>query len=256
MKPGILAAAVILGGAFCASAHAQTPKRVTAIMRGQVQDARQRPLSDAVIEILGADLTQTTPASGAYRFEQIPPGNYWVAVRRIGYAPLRVALTFKKGQDREIEFELEDQPVKLPDVVVNAENELWNRKYADFRLRSRGSRGKFLTRDDLERWPYSRLGEVVARYNPLGFSGFSRAGYVGSSWGSSTIGWAFGGGDTFGCAPAVSINGGGPMAGWRLEDFWAEDVEAVEIYRTRNMLPIQFQDSRTDCGLVVVWMTR
>lgn len=256
MKFASLAAAVFFSGA-AGSAFAQTPKPITAVMRGQVQDTLGRPLGDAVIEVAGTGLTLTTPASGNYRLELIPQGNHWVTVRRIGYAPLRVALTFKKGQDREIEFQLEPTPVILPDVVVKAENEMWNKRYQDFVWRSRAARGRFLTRDELEKYPYSRLSEVVARWNPFGFGGGGHAGVVGSGWGISSIGWAFGG-ESWGssCAPGISINGARPMSGWRLDDFYADDVEAVEIYRTSTMLPAEFQNYGSDCGVVVVWMTR
>jgi hypothetical protein len=55
-----------------------------------------------------------------------------------------------------------------------------------------------------------------------------------------------------GCSPAVSINGGRPM-GWGLSDFRAEDVEAVEIYRSVRQMPIEFEHWGLSCGLVVVW---
>jgi hypothetical protein len=55
-----------------------------------------------------------------------------------------------------------------------------------------------------------------------------------------------------GCSPAVSINGSRPM-GWGLSDFRAEDVEAVEIYRSVRQMPIEFEHWGVGCGLVVVW---
>lgn len=256
MRVASLLVGALLAGGLVGSASAQTKKPDHAAMRGSVQDTLGHPLSDATIEILGTSLKLNTPQSGSYLFDSIPPGRYWVSVRRIGYSPLRAALTFNRHQDREIDFQLEEQPVRLPEVVVNAEHELWNRKYQDFAWRSKAARGRFLTRDDLERWPYSRLSEVVARYNPFGFSGAPRAGVVAAGWGRTSLGWDVSSSGFGSCVPGVSINGGRPLAGWRLDDFYAEDVEAVEIYRTASMLPVEFQGFGQECGVVVVWMTR
>src|SRR5262245_25257472 len=77
------------------------PRPTTAIMRGAVEDGIGGRLEGAEVTILGSGRVATTGARGLYRIDSIAPGKYWVAVRRIGYAPLRAALSFSAGQDRE-----------------------------------------------------------------------------------------------------------------------------------------------------------
>lgn len=250
-----------------ATAQAQTPKpakspRPNPIMRGAVQDTLGQALEGAQIEILPLKLTATTPGSGSYRFDDIKPGKYWVTVRRIGYAPIRAALTFDPGDDREIVFELEPLPYQLPEVKVRAEDKRWMQRYQDFYWRSHSAFGHFLTRDDIEKSHAAYLGDLVRRYLPFttsdvfftpsfdnGFLGTSS--FVDGNLGSLAI--AGQSRLARNCAPAVSVNGARPFGGWAVNDFRPEDVEAVEVYRNGFQLPTEFAGWDLRCGLVVVW---
>ncbi len=241
-------------------AQAQTPKpgKPNPIMRGAVQDTLGQALEGARIEIMGLTLGVTTAGSGSYRFDDIKPGKYWVAVRRIGYAPLRAALTFNPGDDRQIVFQLEPLAHILPEVIVRGEDKRWMRKYQDFVWRSRSSFGHFLTRDDIEKSHAAYLGDVVRRYLPFTTSDvfFTSSLHEGSLFVDNALG-RFGSsrGSRLGrnCAPSVSVNGARPMGGWAVNDFRPEEVEAVEVYRNTYQMPSEFLGWNVSCGLVVVW---
>jgi len=238
------------------SAQAQTAKPVKSlpIMRGSIQDTLGRPLEGATIEIAGLDRRITTSSSGSYRFDDIKPGKYWVVARRIGYAPLQAALTFNRGDDREIDFQLVPRAHVLPEVVVREER-VWQSRYRDFVWRSRGAFGYFLTRDDLEKSRVTYLGDLVRRYMPFVQSDFftpavaNFSGFGGRSLGISS-------GLSRRCSPAVSVNGGMPSGTWAVNDFRPDQVEAVEVYRSGRMMPAAFSGWGTGCGLVVVWTQR
>ncbi|HEV8611919.1 MAG TPA: carboxypeptidase-like regulatory domain-containing protein, partial [Gemmatimonadales bacterium] len=202
-----------------ARASAQRAPKPLPIMRGAIQDTLGKPLEGAQIEINSLDRIVTTPGSGAYRFDAVKPGKYWVTVRRIGYAPVHTALTFNAGDDREIVFQLEPLPYNLPELKVRAEDKVWARKYQEFLWRSNTSfYGHFLTRDDIERAHAIFLGDVVRRYLPFIDSRafftpyfddpsgmLSRLGGFGSTRGSRLAASA-----NRTCAPAVSVNGSRP----------------------------------------------
>ncbi|HEV8150672.1 MAG TPA: carboxypeptidase-like regulatory domain-containing protein, partial [Gemmatimonadales bacterium] len=148
-----------------AAAAAQKAPKPLPIMRGAVQDTLGKGIEGAQVEIHGLNRVITTPGSGAYRFDAIQPGKYWVTARRIGYAPIHTALSFNAGDDRQIVFRLEPLPYNLPELRVRAEDKAWTRKYQEFLWRSRTSfYGHFLTRDDIERAHPNYLGDVVRRY--------------------------------------------------------------------------------------------
>jgi len=240
-------------------ARAQNPKtpKPNPVMRGAVQDTLGRGLEGAQVEILGLKLVTTTPSSGSFRFDNIRPGKYWVAVRRIGYAPLRTALTFNPGDDRDIVFELEPLAQVLPEIKVRAEDQRWMRRYQDFVWRSHSAFGHFLTRDDLDKSHAAYLGDVVRRYLPFTTSDV----FFNSTWSdpfSATSRMRQFGSSSHGmlgrnCPPAVSVNGARPMGGWAVNDFRPESVEAVEVYRGGWEMPAEFVGWDLPCGLVVVW---
>lgn len=241
-------------------AQAQAPKgpKLNPIMRGAVQDTLGRPLEGAMIEIAGLDRRVTTPGSGAYRFADIKPGKYWVIARRIGYAPLQAALTFNRGDDREIVFQLEPLAHVLPDVVVRGEQRVWASRYQDFKWRSNGAFGHFLTRDDLERSKAHYLGDVVRRYLPFldteAYFTPAIADPRNRAFGGRTLGFRpASSARGRNCSPAVSVNGGQPNGMWAVNDFRPREIEAVEVYRDGRMMPAEFSGFGTDCGLVVVW---
>jgi hypothetical protein len=223
------------------------PAVARTVLRGTVQDVSGAPLEGAEVEVLGVGRKATTPATGAYRLS-VPHGRSWVIVRRIGFEPLRVALTFEAGKDRRIIFQLDRRPQRLADVEVMAEK-LWERRYQDFVWRSRVAWGRFLTRDDIADARPSVLSDVVRRYLPYVSSqayDLGPLGGLGMSHASSNARSA--------CAPLVSLNGASPIGAWAVNDFRPDDVEALEVYRDRHV-PMELQNSvSTTCGLVVIWL--
>jgi len=225
----------------------EAPGKAPAILRGSVQDLSGAPLEGAVVEVLGAEKA-TTPASGTYRLS-VPEGRSWVIVRRIGFEPLRVALTFEPGRVRQIIFQLDRRPQQLADIEVMADK-VWERRYEDFLWRSRLAWGHFLTRDDIARARPAVLSDVVRRYLPS----VSNQAF---DWGSPrALGTTYASiGQPHGCAPLVSINGASAIGAWAVNDFSPDDVEALEVYRSGREVPMEFQSSvGTSCGLVVIWL--
>ena len=243
---------------FAGRGAAQKAPKPLPILHGAIQDTLGNPLDAAQIEIIGLNRSVTTPASGAYRFADIKPGKYWIVARRIGYEPLRAALTLNPGDDREIVFQLNAMPHNLPDLKVQAQNKAWERKYQDFLWRSRASYyGYFFTRDDIENAHTTVLGDFVRRYFPYASSSdFNTPSYpepFSSWWGRGSLGWASARPASYRstCSPAVSLNGADPR-GWALNDFRPEEVEALEVYKAHR-IPNEFFTTNDACGLVVVW---
>jgi hypothetical protein len=98
----LLAAAVTLG-ADGASAQARTTLRDRieqekardavrdadrfAVLDGVVTDTLLRPLGSADVSVIGTGARVVTGENGRFRMLQVPPGQYLLVVRRIGYAP-------------------------------------------------------------------------------------------------------------------------------------------------------------------------
>ncbi len=231
-------------------AHSQTR---TGVITGVVSDSLRR-LDQATIEIFGTKLHRVTGADGAFRFDSLKPGPYWLRVRRIGYAPITFTATLVADQVRDLDIRLEQAPYELPELQVQGGMTAW--RYFDFRWRSRSALGRFYTRDDIARLrPYdvvdlairglpgrTRMDLEQANWDPPSTRGI---GYLGPTWASTRTANGL-------CPPGVSVNGTQPWPGYSLRDFQVEDIEAMEVYRPRHV-PISF-NGNTECGLVVVWL--
>ena len=248
----------VLALTLASAGAAQKTPRSLPLLRGTVQDTAGRPLEGAQLQILGLARTVTTPASGMYRLSDIKPGKYWIVVRRIGYAPLRTALSFNPGDDREIDFELRPLPHNLPELKIRAEEKAWMRKYQDFVWRSKGSfYGRFVTRDEIERAHPTYLGDVVRRYLPFTSTQAFFTPYFPDRLRSSATTSGFVRSRLSplaqNCPPAVSVNGTHTSVGWAVNDFRPDEVEALEVYRSGYQLPLEFSSRQAPCGLVIVW---
>jgi len=258
---------VILAGtwgllASLAVATATAAQQHGATLRGVVVDSAGEPLDAAEVELVGARVRALTAGNGSFGFEGLKNGRYWIAARRIGYRPAQMSLTLQGNETRQVRIVLATRPLNLPEVVVKAENGMYDRRMRDFLWRSRASfGGRFLTRDDIARAAPGRLGDLVARHMP--FKSMWVMNEPGG-WGSWHPGFdepftsaAFSGRRRYrpNCPPSVAVNGGGISVGWAVNDFEPDEIEAVEIYREGTQLPIEYDfPGRTVCGLVVVWL--
>jgi hypothetical protein len=55
------------------------------------------------------------------------------------------------------------------------------------------------------------------------------------------------------CPPGISVNGDTPWPGTSLSDYQLSEVEAIEVYRRGNWVPIEFARVGR-CGLVILWL--
>ncbi|MEZ4456681.1 MAG: carboxypeptidase-like regulatory domain-containing protein [Gemmatimonadales bacterium] len=226
------------------------------VIAGVVTDGTNR-LAQASVEIFGRKGVITTGTDGAFRFDSLPKGVFWLRVRRIGYAPVTFASNLARGEHKDYQVELEAMAYELPELLV--QGGMTRQRYTEFRWRQRSGWGKFFARDDIDRVkPFDLIALVqqglpfVSRWRleqpnwftpePITAGYFPAAGYRSRLSNRSD------------CYPSVSVNGSAPWPGNSLSDYGLEDVEAVEVYRGMHV-PIEFQGYRmTGCGLVVLWL--
>ena len=97
----------------------------TGILQGQVRDSAGRPIVQAEILAVHEDgVTRRQSGSdgrGGFRLAFLPPGQYRVTVRRIGYRPVIVsAVTLRAGRAEELAITLAPRAVALDSIVVQA----------------------------------------------------------------------------------------------------------------------------------------
>ncbi|GJG87217.1 hypothetical protein tb265_23980 [Gemmatimonadetes bacterium T265] len=217
-----------------------------------VADAELTVLGDHGAGAAGDGRSVRTRPGGTFRIDSIPPGRYFVRVRRLGFEPLYFSATLDGGAARRIDVELKVLPAQLGEVNVRGASGysgFAERRLRDFESRRRVGFGRFYTRDDLkafdgrflsDAFPYLALGVThhgVDAFSPFPtwvgyggcalYRGYSGARYGGLGYARGTWG---GPGAGLGCDVGVSIDGAPPIPGDVAADYPVSQIEALEVY--------------------------
>jgi len=115
----ILAAGFLIGGSVSGLLAGST-----GTISGYVRDAStKKPLPGANVLIKGTQLGAATDLEGHYFIPRVPPGEYVLVARYVGYTPLEAKVKVVANQKVECNFELHFAVVKGKEVVVTAQAE-------------------------------------------------------------------------------------------------------------------------------------
>ena len=262
-----VAAAVCLWGKSV-QAQGQAPPR-RAVMRGLViDDASDRPIAGATVEIEALKLSFVTDSTGGFRIPLIPPGRYIVAVRRLGFSPLTSVVNFVANDTLEFDFALVKQVTQLPEVAVYTPAAV-PPKLREFEERRLAGFGRFITPDVLAKNENRRMSEVMATLpGPRIVRGPSGNGWIASSVGASSIQRRYQlspmdkarGADPAQCYAGVMLDGNMVFSGrsgeqlFDINSIGTNSVAAIEYYRDAASTPAKFNFRGGEaCGLVVIW---
>lgn len=93
-----------------------------ALLSGRILDlSTSAPLAQAFVSIEGTILTATTDAQGRYRLEEVPAGPQVIRVIRIGYAPVRRAITVPSSGSLVQDLVMAKSALNLPGITVTAD---------------------------------------------------------------------------------------------------------------------------------------
>src|SRR5690349_13759937 len=115
----ILLVALVVSTVGPLSGGAQASPASRSILKGLViDDANERGLPGATVEIEALRVTTVTDSTGAFRLASLPMGRYVVSVKRIGYTSITAVMVFAGSDTTEADFALVKQVTKLPEVEV------------------------------------------------------------------------------------------------------------------------------------------
>jgi TonB-dependent starch-binding outer membrane protein SusC len=114
--PGVAAALLLVAGLCAGPVQAQQ-----GTVAGQVTDkSNQQPVAGAEVLIGGTSLQTRTARDGHYSITKVPPGQYSVQARLIGYATATSSVNVAAGATATVDFALTAAAVPLDAVVVSA----------------------------------------------------------------------------------------------------------------------------------------
>src|SRR5690349_3747435 len=215
-----------------------------AILIGRVTDSVGVGLVGAEITLFHSDRVHTiTSDSGDFRLTGLEPGTLVFNVRRIGFEAASFTAVLKPGKTHRANFKLTATAQALPTVAVSdtATRTHW---LDQFERRRSSARGTFITRADIDK-KSARTGTDIVRTVP-GIRLVALRGGVGYQ----VVMTRGGGGRT--CYPTMFVHGL-PYSGI-LDDFAADDIEALEVYVGISEIPTELdKNGRGYCGAIVIW---
>jgi hypothetical protein len=209
-----------------------------------VADSTKQPIANAEVAIAGMSQQAVTNENGEFRIDGVPPGEHQVRVRRVGYGPLDMPMTFSANETATRQIIL-THVVALDPVVTN-ESAL-----ASFDENRRMGLGHFLTKADLDKAGERRLSSVVEQVPGLRvFAGQGTQMNVGGSIANARR--------VRPCYAQVYLDNmlmtvGLPTPPFDVNSIPTNEVEGVEFYASAAELPPRYSGLNTTCGVLVIW---
>jgi hypothetical protein len=219
-----------------------------------------RPVPNALVGIMGADLSVHSDSSGRFRLAHVPSGTRDVTVRTIGLAPTTFAITTRSGGTLDTTIAVGQSGQLLKEVTVLASRTVRVDR-TGFTERMRVGLGNFLTQEEIEKRPAYDLYGYLQRVPGLIY----RTGYGHAGRSEGTVrGIVMHGGGALGdgfCTPNFFLDGMYYPLDQGLESLqslalFAQPayLKGIEVYEHGATIPPQFDRSFINgCGSVVIW---
>jgi alkaline phosphatase len=218
--------------------EAVASRRIATIYGRVLDDSSSMPIAGAEVTLLdraGNPVTAVVSGLDGRFILSVRPGSFVIQVLRIGYARTLTDefILPESLVPHRVNVLLPSQPVVLEQVVVTGEAEPTSPgRLEDFYERRRQGWGQFLTQED------------IGVMTPVEFT--------------DILNGLPGGPPSEACPPSLYVDGVRhlPDEDFSLRDILTTEVEAVEVYRRASETPVDFLDSNSLCGAIVVWTKR
>lgn len=264
----LLAAAVTLG-ADGASAQARTTLRDRieqekardavrdadrfAVLDGVVTDTLLRPLGSADVSVIGTGARVVTGENGRFRMLQVPPGQYLLVVRRIGYAPTSGIIDVPERDTLRLAYTLVRSNNLLDTVRVRGSR--ITMRMLDFERRRQQGQGQFITQEEIERRGSIQTSDFLRYMRGVEVSQVTTQAFAGTQVYSRREGGGFTDSQQQqSCAMQVILDGIILPRNFNLDLLPPpKQIAGIEVYSGAATVPPQFGGVDRRCGVVAFW---
>ncbi len=228
------------------------PPSGSAVLTGTVNSFDGKPVADALVGLLGFNVSARTNAAGQFALSRLPSGTRTVQVRALGASPVNVVVDLPEGGRSETTVTLDKRVAQLATVSIQGQRDTRDVPHAStgFASRQKAALGKYLTGDDIRRFrPWSLVDAL------------SMVTGVRREWSASGPSITIRGSKGQ-CIPSIFLDGMSIATGERgdipeLEGFIKpEEITGIEVY-PGPFIPAQFDRTQTTgCGTVAIWTRR
>lgn len=265
-----VAVAVLHLGATAGAQGGADQARLASFAGSVLAEGTRERLVGATVALTDLDRSTTSDAKGAFVLLALPPGDYNLAVHRLGFEPLQVRIRLEAGRRLEVDIEMtSNSPVVLDPLQVNA---AVDRQLSDILRRRATAQGTIFLRNELDSLRGTSVGELLRREaKGAKLIRYARTGalLVATGRGMGTISLLpladpNDSRSPRACFAQVIVDGVriyapdavNRFAAPNLDQFDAASLEAVEFYAGPATTPPEFLGAGTQCGTLLLWTRR
>jgi hypothetical protein len=250
---GLVALSLVLAAPWIATAQ----RSRNGVIDGMVTDSTLAPLEGANVTVLRTALRVETGVSGRFRIVQMPPGQYLVIVRRIGFRPVSGIIEVIAGDTVRLSYALERARTFL-DTTRITQNRATERHLPmlleELEARRRNGIGQFMTQAEIERQNSPIATELVRTLHGLRIIPNETGGWI--ALGAHVIGNLVDGG-TGPCYTQVFVDGIRMPVPANLDLLPSpKEIVGIELYDTMGTVPADYARYGVACGVLLVWTRR
>ncbi|MBA3917525.1 MAG: hypothetical protein C0516_02935 [Gemmatimonas sp.] len=119
------------------------------VIDGLVTDTLLNPLGSADVSVVGTGARVVTGENGRFRMMQVPPGQYLLVVRRVGFAPTSGIIDVPEKDTLRLSYTLLRSNYLLD--TVRTQGRRVTMRMLDFEQRRQQGIGQFVTQEEIER---------------------------------------------------------------------------------------------------------
>ena len=235
-----------------AAAAARRLAGAQSVIDGVVTDTLLRPLVSADISVVGTSARVVTGANGRFRMLQVPPGQYLIVVRRIGFAPTSGIIDVRDNDTLRLTYSL-TRSNSLLDTLRIKERRVGMRMLG-FEKRRLIGQGQFITQDEIDRRGSREASDYLRNARSVEVSRITDQQFAGTVALSRREGGSLTGEGSGACPMQVLLDG------IVLPRFFNLDllppprqIAGIEIYSGPATTPPEFSGPDRRCGIIAVW---
>ena len=228
------------------------PLPATGAVRGVLLGAEGRPVVGAEIRVFPGTERLKTDSLGAFRIAVASPGSSEFFVRRLGYAPLMVAVDVSAGDTAHVLVPMAAAAQMLAPVTVEARSSSMSLSGFEQRRSQRIGAGTFISPEEIRARENGTMQTLLRTFGRVRVEESGATGDIRV--------YGRGGDNPDGsimpdrCSMKLVVDGAVMPDGMSLTGLPPlREIAAVEIYQSIGAVPAMYSFASPECGLIVFW---
>ncbi|BAH38504.1 MAG TPA: hypothetical protein DGD08_03040 [Gemmatimonas aurantiaca] len=222
------------------------------VLDGVVTDSLLRPLNSADVTVVGTGARVVTSENGRFRMLQVPPGQYLLIVRRIGFAPTSGMIEVPARDTLRLSYVLERSNNMLDTMRIRGTRVTMRMR--EFEQRRQQGVGQFVTQEEIERRGSLATADFLRYMRGVEVSQVTTQLWGGTQVYSRREGAGMSDGVGANCAMQVLLDGIILPKNFNLDLLPPpKQIAGIEVYSGAATMPPQFGGPDRRCGAVAFW---